>query len=170
MATPFVVDIKKEAKILAMKARGDSDQKVADEIKVSRQAVQKHKVAMRENIAEHRKVLLETQADDYMDLRSLAVYRLREKLTDDEIAAEIPARDLAQVHKEAFNAHQILLNKPTEIPGVPGTAIKGRENIDRIAIAEEFNRNFIQLQRAAINAMSVDGDIEEGEFDECQTD
>ena len=168
MARPLIVDTKKEAKILAMKARGVSDQQIADEIKVSRQAVQYHKSRMRDEIAEHRKVLLETDAGDYMDLRSLALYRLREQLTDDEIAAEIPARDLAQVHKEAFNAHQILQNKPMDISGIPGTDVKGKIDVDRIAISEEFNKNFKKLQLAAIMGETIEA--EEGDFVECPPD
>jgi len=159
------VDTKKDAKILAMSAQGASDQQIANKIDIPRSTVQYRKDRMRTEIAEQRKVLLKSDTEDYMDLRSLALYRLREQLTDDEIAAEIPARDLAQVHKEAFNAHQILQNKPTDISGVPGTDIKGREDIDRIAISEEFNKNFKKLQLAAIMGETIEA--EEGDFVEC---
>jgi len=152
---------------------GETQQQLADRLGVVQSDIAYHAGKMKTGLAAYRKNLAggdDHAIEDLTNILTYARYRTLEQLSDDEKAAEIPIRDLAQVHKEAFNARQLMRKEPTDIPGVPGTEIKGRENIDRIAIADEFNRNFIHLQRAAINAMSVEGDIEEGEFDECQAD
>jgi hypothetical protein len=159
-----------DAVVLAMSAAGAKQADVAEAVGRSPSWVAYRKKKMRDQIKQHRSTIIEDMEEDYTDIISLTLYRLRSWLTNDDFAIWVPPKDLANILKSVFPARQLMRKEPTDIPGVPGTEIKGRENIDRIAIAEEFNRNFIHLQRAAINAMSVDGDIEEGEFDECQTD
>jgi len=94
---------------------------------------------------------------------------MREQLFKNKTAKEIPARDLAQVHKTVFTARQLMRKEPPDIPSLVSDAEpNSKKLVDRIAIADEFNKNFEHLQRAAINAMSVDA--EEGDFVDCPPD
>lgn len=157
-----------EAALVAMSASGATWREISEKLGRSNQWIAEHKKKMAAKIAEYSSTLLENEQENLGNIIVLSRYRMQEQLVDDGIAAEIPIRDLAQVHKEAFNARQILRKEPTDISGIPGTEIKGREDIDRIAISEEFNRNFKKIQRAAIMGETIEA--EEGDFVECPPD
>ena len=158
-----------DATVLALTAAGATGTQIGKKLGRSHQWVSYRKKKMATEIAEYRKNVIEDLAEDYTDTISLSLYRMRQQLMDDGIAAKIPIRDIAQVLKTVFNARQIMLKEPTEIPGsVPGIDLKAREDIDRIAISEEFNKNFKKLQLAAIMGEMVEA--EEGDFIECPPD
>jgi hypothetical protein len=154
-----------DATVLALTAAGATGTQIGTKLGRSHQWVSYRKKKMATEIAEYRKDVMEDLAEDYTDTISLTMYRMRQQLMDDGIAAKIPIRDLAQVLKTVFNARQIMLKEPTEIPGVPSADLGEKSDIDRKALADEFNRNFEKLQRAAIEAMSVDAEV--GDFVEC---
>jgi len=158
-----------QAGLVAMKSAGATDNEVCKQLNRSWGWVSRHKEKMAAEIAEHRKMILEDAEEDYTDVISLSLYRMREQLFKNKTAKEIPARDLAQVHKTVFTARQLMRKEPPDIPSLVSDAEpNSKKLVDRIAIADEFNKNFEHLQRAAINAMSVDA--EEGDFVDCPPD
>jgi hypothetical protein len=161
-----------DAAVVAMVAAGATEYKIAKTLGRSRQWVRTRKKKMAEEIALHRQLILEEAEEDYTDVISLSLYRMREQLINDAIAKEIPIRDLAQVLKTLFTCRQAMM---TPFPTSPepdngdGEPKQLRHPMDALAISEEFNRNFETLVRAAIEARSkkVDIEMEDGDFVDC---
>jgi hypothetical protein len=162
-----------DAAVVAMVAAGATEYKIAKTLGRSRQWVRTRKKKMADEIALHRQLILEDAEEDYTDVISMTLYRMREQLIDDKIATEIPIRDLAQVHKTVFSCRQALRSDfpgPVPIPSEgDDEGAQKRHPMDALASAEEFNRNFEALQRATIHAMAKNADIEagDGDFIDC---
>lgn len=167
-----------DAVLAAMVVAGATDEQIAEKFGRSMSWVANHKRDMRSIIIEHRKEIIEDMVEDYTDVISLCLFRMRERLTSDELAATIKDNDLQAMLKTVFNSRQLMIEAPTKIEGVQAGSLKGRALVDAIATAEEFNENFDLLMRrqiaAGVRQVTVEADeveaIEGGEVEGGDTD
>jgi hypothetical protein len=171
-----------DAAVVALVAAGGTERSVAEQLGHNPPWVHYRKKKMAAEIAYYRQMLLEEHEDTFTEAISLYLYRIREQLAKDKVAGEIPNRDLSVGLKNVVTCHQAL-KKKVPVPGPVMLPIPAPEDgeeapepmrhpMDSLAIADQFNRNFEALQRAAIAAMSKKADVEmeEGDFVDCPPD
>jgi hypothetical protein len=164
-------DVSEEAVVVAMAASGATEKEIGTALDRSSAWVSRHKKAVRELITEHRKDIVDDRVEDYTDVITLCLFRMRERLADGELAAAIKDNDLANMLKATFTARQLVIKEPTRIDAVVGEGgLKGRKLVNALSTAEEFNRNFPKLVRAMVmqgKQVALVGDVVDGEFEEA---
>jgi hypothetical protein len=157
-----------DAAVVALAVAGASEADIASQLGRSASWVSRRKKLMRAEIEEHRRDIVLDQAEDYSDIISLTLFRIRERLTNDDTAAATKLSDLAVLLKNVFTSRQLMLEAPTKIEATVEGGLKGRQLVEALATAEAFNQNFSTMMRAQIAAdvREVDLDVVEGDVEE----
>jgi len=135
-----------QAAIVALSAAGEPVKYISEVLERSVRFVTARRVELAERIEAQRKEIFDDYIEDYTDIISLALFRTRERLLEDEKAEKIQTKELVQILKAAFDKRQLLRQQPTSITA----DADGVVSLEMLAVAETFNENFKKIQRMLI--------------------
>ena len=133
-----------EAAVATLAAGGETITAIAKAIDRSPAWVGNKRAKLAGKIEELRKEIFEDRVEDYTDIVTLALFRMRERLI--EAPGKIQTKELVQIFKATFDKRQLLLSQPTSITA----DAEGSLDLNVLAVAEVFNENFERMQRALI--------------------